>query len=375
MGSILAVLVLVGIVLSAAAVQHRPPDAFEQAKKLGKGVNLGNALEAPKEGDWGVVLQEHYFQRIREAGFDTVRVPIKWSAHAGHEPPYAIDEAFFRRIDWVVDQALKYKLNVVINMHHYDEIYQDPDSHRDRFIAMWEQIALRYRNKPDNVYFEPLNEPNGALDADKWNELLRDVLKSVRNIDRRHTLVVGGTEWNSIPALLDLDIPAEERNIVVTFHLYEPHFFTHQGAEWMSAEYATTHVIWPGPPDTPLEPAAAARKALWARRWFRNYNHLPYEENPAGPKPIIELLDMAERWSRRHNRPLWMGEFGAYSKADMQSRANWTAFVRAEAEKRGFSWAYWEFGAGFGVYDRTLQRFHEPLLRALIPESSGQPDE
>jgi endoglucanase len=42
--------------------------------------------------------------------------------------------------------------------------------------------------------------------------------------------------------------------------------------------------------------------------------------------------------------------------------------VREEAEKRGWSWAYWEFGAGFGVYDRTREAYREELLRALIPE-------
>jgi endoglucanase len=63
-----------------------------------------------------------------------------------------------------------------------------------------------------------------------------------------------------------------------------------------------------------------------------------------------------------------LGEFGAYSKADMQSRVNWTTFVREEAEKRGFSYAYWEFGAGFGVYDREATGWNEGLLRALVPQ-------
>jgi endoglucanase len=31
------------------------------------------------------------------------------------------------------------------------------------------------------------------------------------------------------------------------------------------------------------------------------------------------------------------------------------------------SWAYWEFGAGFGVYDREQNRWNDALLRALVP--------
>ncbi len=365
-GRMMAVMLLASFIFSGCSAPKQPLDAFDQAKKLGKGVNLGNALEAPNEGDWGVVLQEPDFKIIKGGGFDTVRVPIKWSNHAAAEPPYTIDEAFFKRIDWVIDNALENKLNVVINMHHYDEIFQDPDAHRERFIAIWEQIAQRYRKMPDQVYFELLNEPHDQLTSDKWNALFNETLQRIRKIDNRHTLIVGGADWNGVPALFSLDIPKEERNVVATFHFYSPHLFTHQGAEWMSAEYGTTNVKWPGPPETELEPAEAAPG--WVRQWFRDYNTLPYEENPAGPKPLIEELDKAARWSKQNNRPLWLGEFGAYSKADMQSRANWTAFVRSEAEKRGFSWAYWEFRSGFGVYDKNFSQWNEPLLRALIPE-------
>ena len=83
---------------------------------------------------------------------------------------------------------------------------------------------------------------------------------------------------------------------------------------------------------------------------------------------MVKDLDWAVRWAEKLDCPLWMGEFGAYSKADMASRANWTSTLRAEAEARGIAWSYWEFGAGFGVYDRTAGRWRQELLGALIPE-------
>lgn len=63
---------------------------------------------------------------------------------------------------------------------------------------------------------------------------------------------------------------------------------------------------------------------------------------------------------------MWLGEFGVNSAADTASRAAWTRAVRAEAEGRGMAWAYWEFGSGFGVYDRTAGAWNEPLKQALI---------
>ena len=42
-------------------------------------------------------------------------------------------------------------------------------------------------------------------------------------------------------------------------------------------------------------------------------------------------LDKAIAWAVKHRRPIYLGEFGAYSKADMESRARWTRFVADEA--------------------------------------------
>lgn len=345
-----------------------PLDAATQAARLGRGVNLGNALEAPVEGEWGMVIEKPFFRLIRKAGFDTVRVPIRWSAHAEEAPPYTVDEAFFERVDWVIEQALAQDLNVVINMHHYDEIFADPDAHADRFVAIWGQIARRYRGQPSNVYFELLNEPHDRLDAGAWNTLLARTIEAVRQIDDVHTLIVGGAEWNSISGLTYLMLPENGENIIATFHYYEPYLFTHQGAEWGGPEVSTIGVTWPGPPESELELAPEARDVQWVQMWFTRYHQLRGANNPASPETIARDFDRAAQWSERRGVPLWLGEFGAYSTADMDSRVRWTATVRREAEARGFPWAYWEFGAGFGVYDRARETWRTPLLSALIPE-------
>ena len=345
-----------------------PIDPFAQARRLGRGVNLGNALEANRGAVGSMQLKAQYFQLIAEAGFDTIRVPIRWTSYASDQPPYTVEEAFFQKVDWVIQSGLQQGLNVVIDMHHYDELFAGvAGNHRGRFIAIWSQIATRYRNLPDSLFYEPLNEPHGVLLPDAWNALVRDTVAAIRRVDGVHTLVISGTEWGNMQGLTFLQIPEGEENVICTFHYYEPFAFTHQGAGWVGEQYWTIGVEWPGPPKTPLVPKLAAQEDPFVRWWFHDYNTQPAESNPCSPGEIAKQLDVAIALGEKLGKPLWLGEFGAYRMGDMQSRVNWTSAVRQAAEARGFPWAYWEFGDSFGVYDRALEEWRRGLLQALIP--------
>ena len=116
-----------------------------------------------------MALREEYFQLIADARFDLVRIPIRWHAHAMQDPPYTIDPAFFERIDWAVDQALDRKLIAIISLHHFDGLTTYPPDHRERFLSLWRQNAKHYRSCDPRLYIEPLNEPNGGLEGERWN--------------------------------------------------------------------------------------------------------------------------------------------------------------------------------------------------------------
>ncbi len=308
---------------------------YEQNRRLGRGINLGNIFEAPNEGDWGLSLEEEYFDQIKEAGFQSVRIPIRWSNHALEEAPYTIDPQFFSRIDWAIDQANKRGLAVVINIHHYDEIHVEPRPHKERFVAIWDQIALRYQDKPESLYFELLNEPQGTLAAVSWNEFASEAIQVIRRTNPERTLIIGPGDWNSINGLPGLLLPENERNIIITIHYYLPFQFTHQGAEWVDGTDAYLGTTWNG--------------------------------TDAEKEMIRSDFDRAAKWANRNGRPVYLGEFGAYSKADMNSRARWTEFIAREAEARGWSWAYWEFASGFGAFDPETNEWRQPLRDALLP--------
>ena len=210
-----------------------PIDPFARARRLQPGINLGNALEAPAEGEWGLVIREEWFDLMAEAGFRSVRLPVRWSAHALETAPYTIDERFSVRVEQVVEQATRRGLAVVLNMHHYEEMAGDPIAHQERFVAMWAQIAERFAAAPETLYFELLNEPNLALTAPLWNEMLATVIPVVRASNPALTLIAGPVDWNNFRRLPDLALPADETNVIVTIHYYDPFPFTHQGAEWV----------------------------------------------------------------------------------------------------------------------------------------------
>ena len=311
------------------------PDAFAGVRSLGRGVNLGNALEAPREGEWGVYLQKQYFALIKQAGFQFVRLPVSWSSHAAKNAPYGIDPVFLTRVDAVIDWALKSDLQVILDFHNYPEMMSDPQGQSDRYLGIWKQLGEHYKAYPAVFLFELLNEPNGQLDAAGWNALSAQALGLLRQSNPSRNVIIGGSGWNAYDQLQYLELPAGDRHIIATFHYYNPFEFTHQGAEWAEGMDKYLGTTWD---------ATDAEKAA-----------------------ISADFEQVSSWSQAHNRPVLLGEFGAYSKADMPSRARWTSFVAREAEKHAFAWSYWEFCAGFGVYDPAVRQWREPLLKALIP--------
>jgi len=304
-------------------------------RQLGRGINLAGALEAPREGEWGVTLRDDYFATIHRAGFATVRVPIRWSAHASTRAPYTIDPAFLRRIDWVVAEAAIYHLNVILDFQNYNEFSSVPEQNEERFLGIWRQIAEHYQGAPKSVLFELFNEPHDRLDASTWNLMLVRALAVIRPSNPSRLIVVGPDRWNKIQALPWLVLPAADSHLVVTVHYYDPMTFTHQGAPWENTSQTWLGTTWRG--------------------------------SPAEAHAIDHDFTEAVAWAKARNRPLLLGEFGTYEKADMASRQRWSNCVARTAEAHGMAWAYWEFCGNFGAYDPVRDQWRAPLLQALIP--------
>src|SRR5262249_51370499 len=144
------------------------------------------------------------------------------------------------------DQALANKLNIIVNVHHYDEMDADPDKQQARLVALWEQIAARYKDRPAGVYFELLNEPHDKLTEARWNAAIPALLAAVRKTNPTRPVIVGPGQWNGIRALDKLELPRDDRNLIVTVHCYDPFEFTHQGASWVKGSEQWKGRKWTG---------------------------------------------------------------------------------------------------------------------------------
>jgi endoglucanase len=336
------------LLLSAAVALAAPAEtpspattgsAWATAAHLKRGVNI-IGYDPLWNDPASARFKARHFRIIRQGGFDFVRVVLQSFRHM--DAQNRLDPQWLATLDGVVEEASAAGLGVILDEHDFDVCSKAPDACEPKLLAFWTQIAARYRNAPDTVLFELLNEPHAPLDAARWNAMLARLIPLVRATNPRRTLVIGPTRWNNLAELPNLRLPKHDRNILVTFHSYEPFRFTHQGASWAGEAAALK--------DVPFTPADEAR--------------------------IRRDDDTVAAWSKANDRPVLMGEFGAYEKSGtpVAARARYTATVRREAEAHGFPWAYWQFDGDFIVYDIDRDRWVEPIRAALIPDTPpGKP--
>ncbi len=340
--------------------------AHRAAKKFLRGANLGNYLEAPPGQDWGAKYSTADFVNIRQEGFDHVRLPIAWNHYAGAGPEFKLSDEIYAKADFLVTNALKQGLNVLVNIHHFDAFTSSPAEQTEKFYALWRQLAAHYAKAPAGVAFELLNEPKDKATTTALNPIYAEAIRQIRQTNPKRTIFVGPGKWNSIDELGSLVLPDTDDNLIVTVHCYEPFYFTHQGATWSGPDTKTKGIIFPGPPVTPLVPDPALKLNPGVLDWIKRYNALPLEKNPSSPQAFRGKVEKASQWSQYYGRPIHMGEFGAYIGADAASRARFYAEFRRALDEKQMGWAVWDWKAGFKYWDDARKEPAPGMREALF---------
>ncbi len=317
---------------SAMALPPGPVDALPvDALPVGNCINMGNHLEAPAEGRWGRMIAPDDFAIIAKAGFATIRLPVRWSAHAGPNPPYAIDPAFMARVVEVVGMARAAGLNVILNDHNYAELFTDPDGNRDRLAGLWQQIAARFSAAPrDSLWFEIENEPHDKLDNANLMATLAPALATIRASNPNRPVIIGGEHWSSLKSLATLQLP-DDPYVVPTFHYYEPFHFTHQGASWV----------------TPIPPTG------------RVYG------SDADRDLLVADVGALRAYVARTGKTPFLGEFGSIESIPIDQRILYQGNVHAAFAAAGVGTCAWAYTNTFKLYDSNTRSWLQGMRRAM----------
>jgi len=319
-----------------------PPPALA---RLARGVNLSNWLQhgpvkeavryAPDSGDW---------QRIRALGLTHVRLPVDPAAlldERGLPKPEALAQ-----LRAAVEDAVRENLLVVLVLQLPTELKpglaaREPD--RAALAGTWRWLAGALRDLPPaQLAFEPLNEPGGT-DALAARALIEYLASALRAAAPLHTLIVAGHGYSGIDELEALR-PLADPNLVYSFHFYEPHNFTHQGANWGDPAWRTLHNFpYPSSPESvAARVGAVPPKARELLRW--------HGEQRWNREHLGALLQRAAQWGRNNKVPVQCSEFGVFRKRVAPAdRAAWLRDVREALEARGIGWTHWDYAGEFGI--------------------------
>ena len=240
--------------------------ATDAVKNMGVGWNLGNTLDAVKEGvaegwtwdsiedhekNWGQpVTKPELMKMMKEAGFGAIRVPVTWYQEMDSEGK--VNDAWMNRVKEVVDYVIDNGMYCIINVHHdtgdgtqwlhastttYDKV-------KDKYEYLWKQIAEKFKDYDQHLLFESYNEM--LDDNNRWNEPATDdgykainsyaklFVTTVRNTggnNKDRNLVVNDYSASSAPnAMKALELPEESGHIIFQLHSY-PNWQTKSNAK------------------------------------------------------------------------------------------------------------------------------------------------
>ena len=302
-------------------------------------------------------------EHIHQLGFDHIRISID---PVIFECPGSWDSCErIQFLDQVIQKALSVDLAVIVDFHpnpqYTHQLVTAPQA-AEKYLRLWAQIADHYgAMDQDRVILEVMNEIS-VSDLYSWFGLLQESIKVIRHHAPKSTLIVQGAGYSDISDLVRLPI-LPDSNLIYSFHYYEPHLFTHQGATWGLEWWRDLHNI-PFPPTDKGMAAAIEREEDESVRW----RLLQYKQDHWDAVRIANDVEFAAQWAKDRNVPLMCDEFGVYRNYSIpEDRERWLTAIRTAFVKNQVGWTAWDYQGGFGVVykENGTLRDDDVALRGL----------
>jgi len=339
-------------------------------EKYRSGINLGGWVSqcSLEKKHIDTFIGKSDLEKIASWGLDHVRFPFDYPILEDDNNPFSYKEEGFKIIDKLLGWCKEYSLNLILDMHMAPgyAFYNNPEANvlfsdekaQNRFVSIWQEFAKRYKNEKDNIIFELLNE---IVDAhgDTWNKIVKRVVEGIKKIDNERYILIGGPGNNSAQGLGSLEI-YDDKHILYNFHFYEPFLFTHQRASWTPLKNINVNQPYPGK----IEGMDQLKAFFGAQRPEQGKSMTA--ETVFDKNFLEHMLSPAFDFSRRTNKELYCGEYGAIDHSDPESRINYMKDMKELLEKNKIGRASWTYkGMNFSSINENGNPVSEGFIKTL----------
>ena len=337
-------LIFISLLLSLSAVAK----PFE----LHRGINISHWLS--QSGDRGEKRATKFTREdvkfLAECGYDHLRIPI--DEEQMFDEQLNPEQEAFSLLHNAIGWCKEFNLKVVVDLHilrsHHFNAESKPlfteSAAQEQFYDCWRKISAELKKYPRSlVAYELMNEPV-ADDPEQWNTIVNNCLEVVRKLEPKRTIIIGSNRWQAYDQVKNLLVPEQDKNIIISFHFYNPFPLTHYRASWTEQKENPLKVYYPGyiVKKEDVEKLTPELQKRWG--WLaRSYNDINTLE-----KQILQALDAATAMGRK----LYLGEFGCLRGAGEENRLRWFRDVVSLCEKYGIAYASWDYKGGFGIIDK-----------------------
>lgn len=244
---------------------------------------------------------------------------------------------------------------IVIETDNTPLLWKDKDA-QYKYIDLWKTLADELKVYPnDLVAYELLNEPVAPF-ASQWNSLSAQLIRELRLLEPERKLVIGSNKWQGVNTFSQLTVPANDPNIILSFHFYNPHLFTHYKAEWTDMNNLNVAIHYPGEliAEGDYNNLSDNDKKI-VDPYMGTYNRAALES----------LVKKAMDTAGKYGLQLHCGEFGCYNKTPRADKINWLQDIIAIFRDNNIAYSYWEYKAGFGFCNEKGEVTDQEVLNLL----------
>jgi len=342
------------------------------AAKMFAGWNLGNSLESTGgETAWGNPLTtQRFIDSVKAAGINAIRIPCGWNSYIEDAGTCKLSASWLARVKEVVDYCYSNDMYVILNIHWDGGWLENNPTYDKQFTvnakqkALWQQIAVNFRDYDEHLLFAGTNEVNSGSATPveenfivqmSFNQTFVDAVRSTGGKNSYRNLIIQAFNTNIDLAVAHLIVSNDtiKNRLMVEVHYYDPWDFCGLEAD---ASWATVKNFW---------------GAGYVKYGVSNWGQEDWVRTQF-QKMKTNFVDKGY--------PVILGEFGATRRSaltgttlenHLASRAYYFQYVSQQAKNYGLVPFYWDNGftgnLGCAIFNRSDgSAFDRQALNAFI---------